>query len=278
MKGYTSQDAARLLGLSLSQVRAFARAGFLTPDRRGRGDLRFSFQDLVVLRAAKGLLAARVPLNRVRQALKRLRRELPRGRSLAELRITAEDGRIVVHDGLAAWNPESGQLQLDFNVSALAVKAAPVARRAVKAAQAAEADLGAEDWYGMGLELEAVGGSPTEARDAYRRALELDAHHADAHVNLGRLLQEDGRMAEAEKHYRQALAGEPEHVTAAFNLGIVLEDLGRVAEAVEAYRKALGTDSKLADAHYNLACLYDRLGKKAAALRHFGAYRRLTER
>ncbi|MGH7754260.1 MAG: tetratricopeptide repeat protein, partial [Gemmatimonadales bacterium] len=173
-------------------------------------------------------------------------------------------------------NPESDQLQLDFTVSALAVKAAPLARRAAKAAVAVEADLSAEDWYGLGLELEAV--APAEARDAYRRALELDAHHADAHVNLGRLLQEDRRMAEAEKHYRQALAGDPQHVTAAFNLGSVLEDLGRVAEAIEAYRKALGVDSRLADAHYNLACLYDRLGKKAAALRHFGAYRRLTER
>jgi tetratricopeptide (TPR) repeat protein len=278
MKGYTTQDVTHLLGLSTAQVRSLTGAGVLDPDRGPRGTLRFSFQDLVVLRAAKGLLAARLPLARIRKALRGLRRQLPRGRSLAELRITAEDGRIVVHDGRAAWNPESDQLQLDFNVAALAIKAAPVARRAAKAAQAAEADLGAEDWYALGLELEAVRGAPAEARDAYRRALELDAHHADAHVNLGRLLQEDGRMAEAEKHYRQALAGDPEHVTAAFNLGIVLEDLGRVADAIDAYRKALGIDGKLGDAHYNLACLYDRLGKKAAALRHFGAYRRLTER
>src|SRR5881397_355195 len=101
MKGYTAQDVARLLGLSLSQVRAFARDGFLAPDRGPRGEYLFSFQDLVILRTAKGLVAQRVPERRIRSALKRLRAELPRGRSLAELRIAAEGDRIVVSDGQA---------------------------------------------------------------------------------------------------------------------------------------------------------------------------------
>jgi hypothetical protein len=76
-------------------VRAFARDGYLTPGRGPRGELRFSFQDLVILRTAKGLVAARIPTRRIRRALKRLRAELPRGRSLAELRITPK--------GSASW-------------------------------------------------------------------------------------------------------------------------------------------------------------------------------
>src|SRR6266568_1961748 len=276
MKGYTSRDVAKLLGLTVAQVRGFARDGFLTPSsaRGGRGKLRFSFQDLVILRTAKGLVAARIPTRRIRRALRRLRSELPRGRSLAELRITAEDDRIVVSDGESTWSPESDQMQIDFAISDLATRAAPMARRTARAARLVERDLSAEDWYELGLELEVA--APAEARDAYRRALELDAHHADAHVNLGRLLHEQGLVEEAERHYRLALRESPEHATAAFNLGIALEDLGRPADAIDAYRAALATDPRLADAHYNVARLYERVGKKAAALRHLSIYRRLT--
>src|SRR5437016_5905598 len=276
MKGYNSRDVARLLGLTVAQVRGFARDGFLRPGRRGGGGrgLQFSFQDLVILRTAKALVAARIPTWRIRRALKKLRLELPRGRSLAELRITAEGDRIVVSDGETAWNPESDQTHLDFAVSDLATRAAPIARRTAQAARAAEGTLDADDWYELGLELEAV--EPAEARDAYRRALELDAHHADAHVNLGRLLHEEGLVQEAERHYRPALRANPEHATAAFNLGIALEDLDRPGDAVEAYRAALAVDPRLADAHYNVARLYEKGGKKAAALRHLSIYRRLT--
>ena len=275
MKGYTSHDVARLLGLTVAQVQTFARDGFLTPPpgRGARRKLQFSFQDLVILRTAKALVAARIPARRIRHALKKLRQQLPRGRSLAELRITAEGDRIVVSDGDTAWNPESEQTHLDFAVSELATRAAPIARRTAQAARAAQGDLDADDWYELGLELEAV--EPAEARDAYRRALELDAHHADAHVNLGRLLHEEGLVEEAERHYRLALRENPEHATAAFNLGIALEDLDRAADAIEAYRAALALDPRLADAHYNVARLYEKVGKKAAALRHLSVYRRL---
>jgi len=275
VKGYTVADVAQLLKLAPAQVRAFARDGFLSPERGPRGDFRFSFQDLVVLRAAKDLAAARIPARRIRRTLKRLHQELPRGRSLAELRITAEGERIVVRDGETAWNPDSGQVVIDFQVRDLAMRAAPIARRTARAAQAAAADYDADGWYELGLELEAV--APQEARDAYRRALELDPHHADAHVNLGRLLQAEDLTEEAETHYRAALAESPEHATAWFDLGTALEDLRRAGDAVEAYRRAILADRRLADAHFNLARLYEKAGKKAAALRHLGIYQRLTD-
>ena len=274
MKGYTAKDVSKLLGLTVAQVRAFARDGFLTPSRGRRRDLRFSFQDLVILRAAKGLVSARIPTRRIRRALKKLRLDLPRGRSLAELRIVAEGDRILVSDGSTAWNPDSGQVSIDFAVVDLATRAAPIARRTAQAARLAEGDFDADGWYELGIELEAV--APVEARDAYRRALELDAHHADAHVNLGRLLHEQGLAEEAERHYRQALRESPDHATAAFNLAIALEDLDRPTDAIEAYRAALATDPGLADAHYNVARLYAELGKKAAAVRHLSLYRRLA--
>jgi len=276
MTGYTTEEVAKLLGLSPAQIRIYTRAGFLSPARGARGELRFSFQDLVLLRAAKGLLAARIPASRIRGSLRRLKQQLPRGRALSELRITAEGHRVVARDGGVAWNPESGQLVLDFDVAALAQRAAPLARRQAAAARRAESDLDAEQWFELGEELEVS--SPAEARDAYRRALELDPHHADAHVNLGRLLQESGRAEEGETHYRAVLADHPDHATAWFNLGVALEDLRRTAEAIKSYSHAVAADHRLADAHFNLARLYEQAGKRAAAMRHLSKYHVLTGR
>src|SRR3989454_2165657 len=109
MTGYTTEEVARLLGLSPGQIRSYTRAAFLSPARAagGRGELRFSFQDLVLLRAAKGLMAARIPAAKIRSSLRRLKQQLPRGRALSELRITAEGHRVVARDGALAWNPRS---------------------------------------------------------------------------------------------------------------------------------------------------------------------------
>jgi len=230
MTGYTTEEVARLLGLSPAQIRSYTRAGFLAPARGARGDLRFTFQDLVLLRTAKGLMAARIPAAQIRGSLRRLKQQLPRGRALSELRITAEGHRVVARDGAVAWNPESGQLVLDFDVARLAQRAAPLARRQAAAAREVEDDFAADDWFELGLELEVS--APEEARDAYRRALELDPHHADARVNLGRLLVESERAEEAETHFRAVVADHPDHATAWFNLGIALEDRRRPNDAV----------------------------------------------
>jgi tetratricopeptide (TPR) repeat protein len=274
--GYRLAEVARIVGMTEAQVRSLTRAGFLAAARGYRGEPSFSFQDLVLLRAAKGLMAAKIPAARIRAALRRLKQQLPRGRALSELRITAEGHEIVVRDGGVAWSPDSGQLVLDFSVGALAQRAAPFARRQAAAARRAEAELDAEQWFELGLELEVS--SPEEARDAYRRALELDPVHLDSHVNLGRLLQEAGRAEEAATHYQAVLEGHPDHATAWFNLGVALEDLRRPGEAVKAYEEAIAADRRMADAYFNLARLFLMAGKKAAALKNLSKYKVLVER
>ena len=96
LPGYSTTEAARLVGLSPERVRSFVRSGFLAARRGPRREYRFSFQDLVVLRAARDLVRQQVPPRRVRRALAELRKSLPRVRSLAELRISAEGGGVVV--------------------------------------------------------------------------------------------------------------------------------------------------------------------------------------
>lgn len=274
MKYYSTRDVSRLLGLSPKQVRTYARSGIVEAERGPRNAYRFSFQDLVLLRTAAGLHVARVPARRIRSALRRLQHELPRGRSLSELRITAEHDRIVVHDGDAAWNPLSGQYQLAFAVAELGEKVAPLAARATRDAHAAGAALTAGDWYDLALDLEAY--APAEARHAYERALDLDPRHADAHVNLGRILHHAGDPAAAEAHYRAAL-DVAAHPTAAYDLGVALEDQGRSEEAARAYRRVIASEPDFLEAHYNLARILEKRGDQTGALRHLAACKRIRD-
>jgi tetratricopeptide (TPR) repeat protein len=281
--GYSTKDVAALLGLSADQVRSYVRAGFLSPSQGPRGEYSFSFQDLILLRTAKGLLAARVPRRRIRLALQNLRAQLPENRALTGVRISAQGHQVVVRDGTEVWNPESGQALFDFELAELAREASTL--RPCRLPEPVAEPESAADWHGRGAELEAEAAEAapaaavaivTAAIAAYRRALELDPGLADAHVDLGRLLHERGEAAAAEQHYRLALGTRPEDATAAFNLGVALQDLGRLGDAAAAYEAALAADRTFADAHYNLAGIHEQLGEREAAFRHLRTYRTLT--
>jgi tetratricopeptide (TPR) repeat protein len=272
MTGYGTREVAQILGLTSAQVRSYVRAGFLRPERGSRGQFRFSFPDLVFLRSTRGLEQARIPQRRIRRALRKLARELPASGSLRDLQIAAEGTRIVVADGTSRWQPDSGQTLFDFGSGQTEARVAPWERQASEGVR--EEALSAQDWYELACGLEET--APAEAREAYERAAALDPAHADARVNLGRLLHELGDAAGAEAQYRAALAACPADATAAFNLGVALEDLGRDREALDAYERALEMDPSDADAHFNAASLCERLREPAAALGHWQRYRVLT--
>ena len=275
MESFTTRDVARLLGLTEHQVRSQARAGFLTPDRGPRNEYRFSFQDLVLLRTARELANARVPPRRIRRALRDLARRLPGGRSLSEVRITATGQTILVHEGGAAWNPESGQLHIDFVGPELPRLPAQLTRPATPDMPDTAQHRSAWEWFDLGVELEAT--DLAQSYHAYRRALSIDPALGDAYVNLGRLLQLAGRTREAIDHYRRSLQVESTDPTGAFNLGTALEELGRWQAALAAYIRAVTIDPKFADAHFNLARLYEQLGRRTDAIRHLRAYKQLVE-
>lgn len=275
MTGYTARDVARMLDLSVEQVRSYARSGVIQPRRGPRGEYRFSFQDLVLLRTAKGLQEADIPPRAIKRSLMKLKDQLPSGRSLTGVRISAMGDRIVVRDDRTVWNPESGQTFFDFDVSELAEVTAPIVRETAREALGSDSELSVEEWFELACELESS--DPESARDAYSRVIAIDPRHADAHVNLGRLLHEAGQPGLAEAHYRLALASHPGHATAWFNLGVSLEDLDRPGEAIIAYGKAAEADPGCADVYYNLARLHEKQGDAAQALRYLTKYRRLLQ-
>ena len=278
-EGYSTREVAEVLGLPTSKILAWTRSGLLTPERGPKGAYLFSFQDIVLLRTARELLDSEVPARRVKAALEALRQQLPMGRPLSAVHISTSGDRILVRDDERVWEPDSGQLQMDL-AALMEADAAPVqpnARPDIDSAgregRTESPSASADDWYDAALDLETS--TLDEAVAAYRRALELDPEHPDAHLNLGRLLHEEGKLPEAEAHYRAAAAADPEGGRPQYNLGVVLEDQGREAEAIAAYRRALVLDEALATAHFNLSRLYESRGNEPAALSHLAAYKRL---
>jgi tetratricopeptide (TPR) repeat protein len=292
---YSVQDVERVLRLTRGTVRGLVEAGFVTPSRGARRGYRFSFQDLIVLRAARALIDAKIPRRRVRAALDDLRRHLPEEAPLSGLSISAVGERVVVREGHNHFQVEDGQylLGLDVEIDHGELRVVEHRPRAPDAADgraredastsgetssAAEASATgkapAENWFARALELEAS--DPVAALAAYENAIEADDEDVSAWTNWGRLLHEQGKLAEAERVYRRAQKHCPTDAVLMFNFGVLLEDLGRPTAALEAYMIAVGADPTLADCHYNLARIYEATGKPQHAIRHLGEYRRLT--
>jgi len=191
------------------------------------------------------------------------------------MRILAEGGGVVVHDGGNTWNPESGQLHIDLAGAEEMSPGVRPAKALLSAPRPARTDADPWELFDLALELEAT--DPAAALEAYGRALAADPTLSDAHVNIGRLLQLAGRTREAVQHYLASIRSGTTDPTAAFNLGTALEELGQWRDALAAYQRAIKTDIRFADAHFNLARLHDQLGHRAEAIRHLRAYKRLID-
>jgi tetratricopeptide (TPR) repeat protein len=267
MHAYDTKDLERLFGLPASAVRALARAGNIHPVRRA-GRLHYSFHDLVVLRTASALRAAKISPQRINKTLQELRSALPAESKLNQVSLTALGNRIAIREGQTLRESESGQYALALEIIEEQGRLHVITRQDAPAAPGTSAG----EQYAKALILEDT--DPQAARSLYEAALKADPNHLEARINLGRLLHMDGRLAEAEQIYRFGGQAEPFLV---FNLAVLLEDLGREPEAIVAYREALALDPQFADAHFNLARLYERARDPKASLRHLLAYRRMMD-
>ncbi len=270
---YSIRDVERVLRLSRSTVRGLIDGGFVAPERGPRQQYRFSFQDLIVLRAARALIEAKVPRKRIRRSLEDLRKHLPESVPLSGLSISAVGDRVVVRDGKAHFQVEDGQYVLGFDVSVEQGVLRVVERKPEPQPQAEVEVEDEEDAFELGLKLEAT--DPKAACRAYEQAVRDDPANAAAWANWGRLLHESNQQREAEALYRRALDACGADAVLLFNLGVLLEDQGKATAALESYQHAIEEDPTFADCHYNLARLYEALGKPQHAIRHLGQYRKL---
>jgi DNA-binding transcriptional MerR regulator len=301
--GYSTREVAALLGMSEAQIRSCARAGFVAPQVGPRGELLFSFQDLVLLRTARALLAARIPRRRIRIALQNLHAQLPKGQPLTAVRISAQGHHVVARDGGEAWHPESGQTLLDFEVAELAREAAALEPRRPPPQAAAPAGGETQDgrprrptaasgmspfpWAGTsggpqpppakssGPSGSAVTSGSSGSTGSFVPAGSADtsgsssglgsaASAADCYQLAVGLEADDPAAAAAA--YRQALAIDPDLADAHLNLGRLLHEGGDPAAAEAHYREALAIDPDDALAAYNLGvALQDQQRPRDAA-------------
>lgn len=294
MQQYSMREVERLLRLPRSTLSSLVRLGFVQPARGSRRQYLFSFQDLIILRAARALMEANIPRRRLRRSLGHLRERLPQAVPLSGLAICAVGEQVVVREGANHWQAQDGQYLLGFDVTVQngILRMSEHRRARVRAPQPAEGSAGAaggaaaapaddaardaEYWFAEGTRLESI--EPAAALAAYARAAAADPASAAAWINWGRLLHESGDARAAETVYRRALGQCGADSLLLFNLGVALEDLGDPQAALEAYHGAISEDPNLADCHYNLARLYESAGKTQHAIRHLGQYRRLVRR
>ncbi len=275
-RNLSTAEAARILGMSEARIRELVRSGLGRPERRGRR-YAFSFQDLVLLRTAHELIGKRVPAARVARSLAALVRGLPEDRPLSGLRIRADGTCVVVQEGELSWNPETGQTVLDFEASFDVAELERATEKVIALGEAPGTSPAALARVEFERALELEDEDPMAACTCYGRAIELDPGLVDAYVNLGRIAHEAGQGREAIRLYRLALERTPDDPVVHYNLALAVDDTQGAAAAAPHYEKVLALAPDFADAHYNLAGLCEKLDRPQDALRHYSAYRRLTQ-
>jgi DNA-binding transcriptional MerR regulator len=270
---YSVREVARVFGLTPSRLRYWDRSGFLKPSGRSGRRRFYTFQDLIGLRVAKGLLDAGVSLQHVRRAVEGLRTSLPRViRPLNELRVVADGQSVLVRGEDGAFEPATGQRVLDFEVNALrddVVRALESKRPSVEHARRAY------DLYLEACRLDEDPETTDRAEALYLEALAIDPALSNALTNLGNLRFRAGALDDARAYYEKALAIEPAQPEAHYNLGFLAFEEGEPEIAADRFQRALDHDPAFADAHFNLAMALEELGRFDAARTHWDSYLRL---
>ncbi len=109
-------------------------------------------------------------------------------------------------------------------------------------------------------------GDRAGAEEAFGRALELDSTHVKAHLNLSRVLLEDGRPSDAVPHIERAIALDSTSSEGYRLLGRAYDALGKTDSAVTAFKEALVRDDGDVWAMNNLAMVYIGEGQFEDAL------------
>ena len=108
---FRTGDVVAILAISRRQLQYWAQTGFVEPSARTPGGHgRYTFEDLVALKAAKKLIDAGVSVQRIRSSIRFLRRMLPTVRSpLAELTLVATGDVVLAFKDGTAFDALSGQ-------------------------------------------------------------------------------------------------------------------------------------------------------------------------
>jgi DNA-binding transcriptional MerR regulator len=108
---YKTREVVELLDLSRRQLQYWAKTGLIEPSARTPGGHhRYSFDDLVALKATKRLLDAGVSVQKIRKSVRALQTLLPKvGHPLSELVLVATGDVVLVFRENTVFEAVSGQ-------------------------------------------------------------------------------------------------------------------------------------------------------------------------
>ena len=109
-------------------------------------------------------------------------------------------------------------------------------------------------------------GDPTQAERAFVQALTLDSTHVKSHLNLSRVLIEEGKPDSALEHIEQAIALDSTSSEPLRLQGRVFEAQGKTDDAIVAYQHAIVKNDSDTWAMNNLGALYIRLERYEDAI------------
>jgi len=297
---YSIRDVSKILVVQEARLRYWMQTGFVGPTVRKGGRFYYTFCDLLAVKATKDLLAAGMPLQKVRKNVDALKKALPNETSpTTKLRVCCDGETIVALADDVAFQPVGGQLVMAFTVpsfgdhvsSVLAMpRVAPVAPGPVAdvADEEAAVSTGAPAHVDPDR-TEANGGSAAYrcfveacaaedrgdlrgAEHLFRQALDLEPAMAAALTNLGNLVHRQGELEEARRLYERALEHDPAQPEARYNLANLLEDVGELELAIAELRKVCAAAPAFADAHYNLGIMLAQVGGTSQAKQHLERY------
>jgi cellulose synthase operon protein C len=123
----------------------------------------------------------------------------------------------------------------------------------------------------------ALSGKVTDAELGFKQMELQYPQLPEASINLGIVLQGEGKLAEAAEALQRATERAPGNAMAWTELGLVRRALGKFPDAKAAYTQAIAVDASYAPAHRNLGVLLDLyLADPAAALPEMEQYRQLS--
>jgi tetratricopeptide (TPR) repeat protein len=107
-----------------------------------------------------------------------------------------------------------------------------------------------------------------DSETLFRHALAVTERNHLAHVNLGSVFAQSGRVNEAAEQYRLALGFQPANATAHAGLGQTLAQQGQLESAVGELAEAVRLRPKFAEAQFQLGSVLGRLGRTPEAIVH----------
>ena len=274
-RSYTPAMLSRLLGISVSMIRRWARIGLIRPVRRVCRLPYFDYREVASAQRLANLLDEGVQPHVLEKSLAELSGTLAgTDRSLAQLTLLVQDEKVVMRDAHGVMNPRTGQRLLDFDdVPDLRVASAidpsepvqntphplsimpddtnddddlPVSISFTEARMRIDDgdvnEWSADDWFNEGCRLSEEAAFES-AVNAFRNCLTLLAtDHA--------MLRDSAQLSLDEQ-----MVGYPDPADVHFHLADALYRMGKTDAAIERYHCAIEFAPDFIEAWTQLGCL-----------------------